>query len=810
MQALPIPTERGRTASALYAPDYVDVETLRQSASLHAVAFGDSKRGVAVGQHGCILTSGDSGASWEIVSVSVHCPLLGVAWADEKTVMVVGGGIDLATGISRGVVLLSRDAGVSWGRLAEHELPRLKHVQFIDGRWLASGDPDPATGHSYFESGDGGSQWQSVAETRIAAEPARYRRWVNDSVESLLRRTEALGTPWMVRDVCKVGERSLVAVGDLGNIFQSTDQGKTWSASRQEKRSAILCLTGDVDEIPWGMLGRESLENRWQTQILVCGKSKQPPPTLPQAVGYAGARSVDHAVDGDESVPEQLRRWIAIIRPPVIAIDESMSAAMRAELTQFSIEQGTRVVIGFERQHRGDALLHDGAILTECGALVGDIEFDCRFAVDAGSVFRDHDSSASWLGLSLVHGPGNDSVRGRSLATRLGLSDEFKLPPRVRQSSSRRVQVLRARLKQQSQITEAIEHPPSTLGQWIDRIAVEDRQRLTWMMLSRAEHREAIAKLARLTHERFPRQSASPLLKLRSACIEQSVEHDWLIQGQPTIRTTAQFGRANAGMPIDQVSFLADTTESQILVPNASGHAAVVSPFQRTHAPPPTSAVPTAESTRQRSAKPSESSSGIDLRWEMHPVRLIMEHSLSQANWNESNQGSDEPQVQDVEIAVSEDVEEEVESEPDANNARVRDVLLDANLRRVAESTSPWAMLLKSTSPQVVRAARAEHPPRLDGKFDEPMWMRSDAFARTRTQDPIQVSFAYDDRFFYIATRQNMAALSPRPSGKVTGKRDSDLTEDDRLAIGFDIDRDLVSHYELQWTADGRTRDLID
>ena len=92
-------------------PSYSDTAALREDASLNAVAFRNSLLGIAVGDRGAILKTEDGGTTWQPKESHIECRLDDVVWLSDLKAIVVGGGYDQVTGISRGVVLITIDGG---------------------------------------------------------------------------------------------------------------------------------------------------------------------------------------------------------------------------------------------------------------------------------------------------------------------------------------------------------------------------------------------------------------------------------------------------------------------------------------------------------------------------------------------------------------------------------------------------------------------------------------------------------------------------------------------------------------------------
>jgi photosystem II stability/assembly factor-like uncharacterized protein len=113
----------------------------------------------------------------------------------------------------------------------------------------------------------------------------------------------------------------------------------------------------------------------------------------------------------------------------------------------------------------------------------------------------------------------------------------------------------------------------------------------------------------------------------------------------------------------------------------------------------------------------------------------------------------------------------------------------------------------------IANCRRAEAPPHLDGRLDDPIWQTSPA-ARLRATDPnvklptpAEVWFGYDDRFLYVGLRAARARGVDYRVGDVPRTRDADLSAHDRLRLLIDLDRDYTTWYELGVDSRGHTSD---
>lgn len=101
---------------------------------------------IGVGGAGLVLRSADAGETWTSTWLPTLATLNGVAFADERTVVIVG---------SDGAIQRSTDAGLSWSVVSSPTVAHLLSVAFVD----------PANGLAVgwwgevIRTGDGGATW---------------------------------------------------------------------------------------------------------------------------------------------------------------------------------------------------------------------------------------------------------------------------------------------------------------------------------------------------------------------------------------------------------------------------------------------------------------------------------------------------------------------------------------------------------------------------------------------------------------------------------------------------------------------------
>jgi len=146
-------------------------------------------------------------------------------------------------------------------------------------------------------------------------------------------------------------------------------------------------------------------------------------------------------------------------------------------------------------------------------------------------------------------------------------------------------------------------------------------------------------------------------------------------------------------------------------------------------------------------------------------------------------------------------------------------------LRQLPE-TNPWrrcgdteTWLAKPAELPPAKALGACRPtserPQLDGQLNEPFWNTADRLRLSAADDVPkdasggEVRLAYDREFLYIAVRcQKLPSpQSLAPSPQQPRPRDSDLSQNDRVSLGFDVDRDFTTAFELTVDSRGWTRE---
>jgi photosystem II stability/assembly factor-like uncharacterized protein len=114
-----------------------------------------------------------------------------------------------------------------------------------------------------------------------------------------------------------------------------------------------------------------------------------------------------------------------------------------------------------------------------------------------------------------------------------------------------------------------------------------------------------------------------------------------------------------------------------------------------------------------------------------------------------------------------------------------------------------WLAEPRAEPPKPVWNCRRATPrPHLDGQLDEPFWQDAQSVPlQSRDQDdalwPASAWLAYDDQFLYFAAECHKAPGATYPASAAPRPRDPDLSAHDRIELMFDVDRDYATYYRL-------------
>ena len=780
-------------------PSYTPVAALREDASLQAIAFSpDGQFGVAVGNHGVILRSDDAGDSWEQRPSPVECVLNDVVWLNDQVAIAVGGQYDRITRMSRGVVLISENGGNRWRRSGDEELPFLRSIERRreGGALVAVGDWSSVAESREFESHDRGRTWNSTGG--LDGSPP-----LPDETPSATRLAwvQATGALTVVRDVAEVRTNATwFAACDHGMILKGDPALGKWSTVRGEhRRTSLLIVARDPATIPWPLVGSEGLEMRQRISIVLAsalhGIHPQPPSqpitqfaeqsaidlsSARQAAANVGAASVDvidTTVATDQAMFAEAKNWIAIHRPAVIVLDDSLDKGLSDAFSQIAISAGVQRVVRCSRSADGDKLIHNSAMLASIGTMAGDL------AEDAMQLIAPEANAPQMISLRSIYDASGKTSSGESITSGISISPAQKRSGRLPRATRRQLQVVQARLTEDRRIDRMIETSSdenvftTSLISMLDQTATGDQLRLAWTIYKRLQSADLettpqqIAFQDRLLSEssdRFGGLSFGKWANLRREAINGSSEWQNLRSLSAQALTTQQ-SKTRSEQAVQQVAVSPFQIEASGVV-QASGSSPI-----RVASTTPTKI----QGNVDVDGRNRRQQNHVDLRWEFHPLVLIAGESAR------------------------------LRSQVDNTQALPPKT---GNFRRLTDSTlpNPWADLVVNRPLNQILASVATRPPKLDGISDDPFWMTTNDDLDTQPRTP-SVKMGYDEQFvyFFIRCPSNQFAAE-RSIDDTASHRDFNLTATDRLRLAIDVDRDLMTAFELQSTPQGKTHDAID
>ncbi len=453
---------------------------------------------------------------------------------------------------------------------------------------------------------------------------------------------------------------------------------------------------------------------------------------------------------------------MAIHRPAVVVIDQTLDQQTRTALTEAAISYGAQRVIKYAFDSPGESMLHRNAMLPRTGVLAGDLWHDALHLVHPSG------APANSISLRRLYDSAGNKIRGDSLTLGVKLNRGQTLEAKTEPASRRQLQMAQARLKHAAQIANLIRSShrvddfAAGLKQLLDQTAKDDQLRLAWYAYQQVANEQTHvadvvgfnnAILAEL-QARFPGSSVAWYASLRQQSIRHSLEWAKL------------------------KSSLATSLDAST-VKTAAVDTVPVSPFQVAQASATTASATTLltvpDTAPLREPPRTAGSDIIDLNWEFHPLALVAREAARLRG-------------DDTTLQTTNGV--------------------SANLRRLLESSDgDWAALLRWEGAQVIKAHPIQSRPRLDGQLDEPFWQA----ALPAAGNPQRIRCAYDDQYLYLAITTPTVDFADGDALPTSEKiRDQNLTPVDRLQISLDIDLDLLSAMNLELTRGGHTHDSID
>jgi photosystem II stability/assembly factor-like uncharacterized protein len=245
----------GEGVDSLPQPAWSWLNPRPQGNPLSDIAFFDASDGIAVGDAGTIVRTGDGGQTWSAshYAAGIDAPLRAVWVQDPQSAIAVG---------DDGLVLHTSDRGASWSaRPALAPLENLISVSF-------AGDTGYAVGWTWYDGGgsagsiyrttDGGVTWANAVPgsgnpeglvfttpmdvAALSGTTAVAVGWKGPpgsyGSSGLILRTTDAGEHWAtipglfpsLRTVTFIDQATGIAAGDNGTVLRTTDAGASWTA----------------------------------------------------------------------------------------------------------------------------------------------------------------------------------------------------------------------------------------------------------------------------------------------------------------------------------------------------------------------------------------------------------------------------------------------------------------------------------------------------------------------------------------------------------------------------------------------------
>ena len=238
----------GNLATVMYSEDNGDSWDLRRRPAgiakgqgLRSVSFPSPNTGYILGSNSLILKTTEAGETWFDVSLDGAVNYSGIYFLDEDNGFITG---------AQGYILRTSDGGDSWDTITTREGVRAGSLHFIDP---ARGFMGNTNGDYFLKSTDAGYTWESVyLDSLWQGYHITGLRFLNDTVGFAtafnnqnyggLIKTVDGGSSWYLVffDGLATPDKFLFTSPDSGFaygpavyyqdvIFQTTDQGETWT-----------------------------------------------------------------------------------------------------------------------------------------------------------------------------------------------------------------------------------------------------------------------------------------------------------------------------------------------------------------------------------------------------------------------------------------------------------------------------------------------------------------------------------------------------------------------------------------------------
>lgn len=803
-------------------------EQLALIPALRGVKFFDKLNGVAWGRGSGayplgVFCSDDGGRNWRPLAVGPLADWWGGDFASQELGVLVGPQSQLCRLVA-GDVMPVKSARLSGQRMVAAQLAD-------DGSgWLV--------GHSAAiqRTRDSGKSWTNVQllppeiATNISwrsITTVADQVWIAGSPGSVILHSADQGASWQgqatgitqpVSKIYFIDQNHGWAVGALGTILSSSDGGQTWQVQRQSgKRVAVLTVVEKETQLPFGALGQLGLAEGHHLAVHLL----RPPGSresrgqvsaadrLEEALTFLGCNTISFAVnpppdDNELSRQQTLREMVQLIRswqPSVLIVprDQSRAGSNLADIATQAVElaaspaelpylteqlllppwQVSRVYASLPTGERGthrvqleDATLVSDRSLTELVTAARSL-LECDFSPSAAvDEFQ-----------LLANLAGEPGISTGDLLAGLG--------------------------KQPGRLIQTILQPEEMRQQ---RRLAEKRRNLQNIFRAAGGDPALLAQVTPMIADLEPAAAASLLVEMASY---------FQASGQPEFQSEVLQLLARR-FPNDP---LVDQALVWLVQYYASGETAHV---EQTHSLSGTQQLAGETAAEQANETPSE----VRLASAESTVNSFEERRLTQAVQVVEHIAHtrpllySEPQVR-VPWAVAE-IKRQAATGADKYLESLA-IRYPGEAWQTCGEAEQWIADRTRRKPRkpVISCPVTATRPQLDGRHDEPMWQHkfvqlskaspggATGYGLLNTapekvvQDrpPTKLQVAYDREFLYFAIQCTKIPNMDYAMDEGHRTYDADLTENDRVRILLDIDRDYSTYFELTCDYRGWTND---
>lgn len=810
--------------------------------ALHSIRRLAAGTWVAIGgwspvHRGAVFASEDEGTNWHSIEGDALRQLAAAALSDDGVVAVDDQGVVYST------------ENLSSGPRAVSTLP--------DVRVLAAAGPRVAAAlgdRSIALSGDGGRNWMrfrppgnstgpaphSAEAAAVAAAIAAQRPLMPLCISVTEERTWIAGTPGT--HIIRIDAQGVVsqhptpvrgpihaihfhdrhrgwAVSGFGRIIATRDGGLSWRLQHGDAdRAMLLGVAVDPAELPWPVLASEALElgHRYAVAIgtpsphrsatssggespagLAAFDPVVPDPvgqTVEAAVPLGGGEVLRWRQDGDQT--ESIDAVIASCAPSVLVLGADLSDAQRDRWLSLAVRSGVPRVFEVTGEQRSELTVHSSAVLPVAGVITADLW------ADALAVLAPDRHVPNRLFLRRRW----DQSRSDRVAS--GICDGLQTRGarrRVPDGRRRNYQVLQARSGEATLIQRLVDDARSlddqsieqNLAMLLKQTPAGNRQRLLRKLIHRtpgpdegaggirlhlaalaaAAHESTDSGLARRSELRLQSILASEewqRLRIASLSAVREPQHrvadEVAAHRSPFERSDSHVVQATMDGPAPESPNPAEPTLPLLHAPSTAEAAAPAASRGVPRTSPNHTGAPDSHK-RDRLRAPD------DMLWQMHPAVLLWKASLGRDAMTSWDRGALD---------------------------RLQETASAGDWQRLSRAPAERAI-----SAVPIREGGSAPRPLLDGRIDDPCWSNFGTTDPANIDGSPTVCFAYDADFVYVALRGSFGADEAVPPAD-RRQRDADLRDEVRAVLEIDVDRDLLTAYELSVDARGRTRDTCD